>query len=444
MSQTFSSVVSGVEDSNLRPRFNPSRRSEEKRPTKDQAIVLSTTETSGASSIPYYAFTRAVGEIVGPKNVTHASKIPGSKFCIFLSSAELAKKFQTEHPNIQVNEIQFNVSPYIQPAAKLVLCNVWPFLPNYIFEEALDKTLDRTIQFISPIRDVGMGFLDKEYNNVCFFKRYVFIQSTESKEIIVPDYIIVTYEGNPYKVYLEIENKCKFCHEPHPTNKCPTKHTPDLTLRLDKAKSTRENNQPINISNTPQETTINNEIQEQTDQEMQGVTPDEQDTTQLQSEPSESNNEAIVAEVMKSMLTPTQEETFCIPDAPLSENKRRLSEFSQQTNQPQPKKTPNTEEEEIYPIITDILKTEPLILIDPQELTRLWCEMKNAKNKLEIIKNYNFNNNDLITIFHALTNHPEASKKYKTRAKKITSILYAEESELSDKSSIASRHSQNE
>lgn len=148
MSQTFANVVS--EGSNLHPPFNPSRKSPEKRPTKEQAVILSCTEPDHILKTPFYLFVRAVGSIEGANNINSASRIPGPKFCVFLQTQDLAKKLQDEHPTIQVNYYHFTLSPYTQPAAKLVLCNTWPIIPNSVFEEALDKNLDRQIHFISP------------------------------------------------------------------------------------------------------------------------------------------------------------------------------------------------------------------------------------------------------------------------------------------------------
>lgn len=299
-----------------------------------------------------------------------------------------------------------------------------------------------------------------------FFKRYVFIQSTESKEILVPDHIIVTYEGSSYKVYLEIENKCKICHEPHPTNKCPTKHNTeksDLTLRLDKAKLT-QNNQNNQTGITPierQENTTNNQNtdtetnESPNDQEMQevsDVTQNESNPTQGQETETENTykanpdnsqpqqtQQATDADMTEELTT--QNDTFCSPRTPVNENNKRVIERSPSQIQPQAKKLITTEEkEEIYNVLSDILKNEPTITIDPQELTHLWCELKNSKNKLDIIKNYNFSNADLYKIFHALTRHPNIAKNYKARAKKIKSVIYVESiSDFSDESSNTSQ-----
>lgn len=86
-----------------------------------------------------------------------------------------------------------------------------------------------------------MGFMDKEYNKVNFFKRFVFIQSIESKEIRIPDHIFVSYEGMSFKIFLEIENKCKLCQEAHSNLKLPTRaptEKVDLNARLDQVRTT--------------------------------------------------------------------------------------------------------------------------------------------------------------------------------------------------------------
>lgn len=417
--------------SNQRPAFNLSKKQNEKRPTKKQAVVLSTTNPNDIHNTPYHVFIRSVAAVVGATNIVAASKIPGSKFCIFFNSEELAKTFQSEHPTIQVNEIQFSVSLYLQPAAKLLLCNIWPFLPNSILEETLDNVLDRSIQFISPIKDVAMGFLDREYSNISFFKRYLFIQS--EKEIRVPDHMFVTYEGNSYKIYLEIENRCKICNEPHSTNKCPNKQPAkrsELDTRLEQAKNSQSQQ---NIENPPSIIPLpagnlgigNKDIEAFLEKEYSMAVEDK--------EPNDENNTILISE--ENQNNPSQS----IPKTPINQNSKRMIDFSPQASQPQTKKMLNEEEEQILTLLTDVLKNQPSISIEPQEVTRLWSDLKNCSNKTKVIQEHNLKTQDLYTIFKALSNHESAPNKYKKRAKKIASVLFSpDDTDVSDTGSSVS------
>lgn len=447
--ESFSSVTKTTADgsaNNLRPSFNPARRNQEKRPTKDQAVVLTTANPTNIHITPYYAYIRAVANVVGAQHILAASKIPGSKFCIFMSSQEIAKKFIEENSTLQVNNIDFLVSPYVQPAAKLVLCNTFPFIPNYIFEEALDKILDRTVLFISPMKDMSMGFLDKEYSNISFFKRYIFIQSTESKDIVIPDYIIVTYEGNSYRVYLEIENKCKKCQGPHPTNKCPSNQDPqevkqNLEIRLNKAKQST-NKQVDNIhTNTPPSKEINIPV----NTELSGIQPIQQvNITQDANLLMEIENIPFVqTEPLRDIGENKNEDTFegtiFTPTTPINENNKRLLVPSPSAAQQKTKKSQISEEEEILEISSAILIDRADIMIDPHEITRLWMELKGKQNKKDILHNNTFSISDLYQIFEALYQHPNMPKNYKIRAKKIAAILYADQmSDHSDSASVRS------
>ncbi|KAI5740122.1 hypothetical protein M8J76_000660 [Diaphorina citri] len=447
MSQTFSSVVQVnlPGGTNLRPSFNPAKRStNEKRPSKDQAITLSSPQPDHVLNTPYYMFIRAVGNVLGPHNIVAASKIPGSKFCIFLSSQELAKKFQTENPTLEVNNIQFNVSLYSQPAAKLVLCNTWPFLPNHVFEEALDRHIDRNILFISPIKDMTMGFLDKEYSKINFFKRYLFIQSADSQEIKIPDHMFVTHEGMSYKIFLEIENKCKICQEPHPTNKCPTKvptDKPNLNERLEQARMTRmqvdqETSQispisPLNkdITEIPSKQeiippTLTLELNQENEKETQNVN----DSSDIDT--SSTQDDVNVDQVPS--------DNFRTPSTPKNENNKRVITPSPSHTQPQPKKSKD-ESKEILKITTQILKDRTDIMIEPQDFTRLWIELKNSKKQKEILYNHNYKNDELLPIFQAISNYPDLAKNMRARSKKIESMLIDEVTDISDTSSISSQ-----
>lgn len=421
--KTFSSVTKNTIDScaTQRPTYIHNA-SQEKRPTKEQAVVLTAADPSNIHDTPYYAFIRAVANIVGAQHIVAASKIPGSKFCIFLSTVDLAKKFQDENPIIKVNELDFTVSPYIQPAAKLVLCNTWPFIPNHVFEETLDKVLDRSIKFISPMKDMSMGFLDKEFSNIAFFKRFVFIQSMDSREMVIPDYIIVTYEGISYKVYLEIENKCKKCQGPHPANKCTVIPQDDgkrnLKLRLDQAKEkTTTSSLIIPLSN--QNNTLETKTTELKDQNKNRAPID-----------FEKDDEHLMEAENHQSITPT---------TPTNENNKRVIEPSPTASQPQFKKTgPMEEEEEIFAIASDILTIRPEIMLDPQEIARLWMDLKGKQNKKEILNNFNGHDADLFQVFEGIHQHPSTAKSYKNRAKKIAALLYAGDSEASDSSSLKS------
>uniref|UniRef100_A0A8D8Q4Z9 Uncharacterized protein n=1 Tax=Cacopsylla melanoneura TaxID=428564 RepID=A0A8D8Q4Z9_9HEMI len=444
--QSYTSVlVSNTQqaDPNIRPIFNPTRRKNaEKRPTKDQAILLSTEDGAVFNTIPFHSFIRAVGGIVGPSNILHASKVPGNKFCIFLNNVELAKEFQSNNPIIQVNETPFSVSLYLQPASKLMMCNVWPFIPNYVLEEALDKVMARSVQFISPIKDVTMGFLDKEYSNISFFKRFIFIQSTDSTEIKIPDHLFVMFEGTSYKIYLEIENRCKHCSEPHPTNKCPKKQPAEkseLSIRLELAKTTQNQNQE---QNTPAIVPLENQGNNQPTSQ-QVILGDETENVEMEIQRDETMTENDqVGNNNNNSVNDTQEnqnETFTVPSTPKNANNKRMIEYSPNNTQPQTKKVLQNEEEEICTIISDILGNEPAIMLEPKEVTRLWCELKGAKNKKDIIQSFNFSNSDLLTIFQAVSKHPDAPKKYKVRAKKIETLIFTEESEFSDSGSAISQ-----
>lgn len=436
--EMFSSVTKSNLDGPVhtqRPSYNATRRTQEKRPTKDQAIVLTTADPGNLHVTPYYTFIRAVANIVGPQNILAASKIPGSKFCIFLSSQELAKKFQEDNPTIQVNDIEFHVSPYIQPAAKLVLCNTWPFIPNSVFEEALDRALDRAIMFISPIKDVAMGFLDKEYRGIAFFKRYIFIQSTDSKNIVIPDYLIVTYEGTTYKVYLEIENKCKKCQGPHPANKCPTDQTSgeqensDLQIRLNKVK---ESSYPSPIIPINKDTDIIEDTNQLEPQPTHQSNQNEENIKILtkEQETYQNNNEEQHLMEITEETNPT-----LTPKTPINENNKRIIEQSP-TEEPKFKKSGKNEEEEIFEISSNILNTRPDIMIDPQEITRLWMDLKGKQNKRDILQNFNhLHSADLFHIFDGIQQHPDTPKNYRNRAKKIATLLYEHESDASVDSS---------
>lgn len=181
-------------------------------PKKDQAILFSSLD-----NIPIKDYIINLGKIIGPKNVTFASKISNNRVCIYLASKECVNNFMTEHGGITIGDVYLTARRLITPANRLILSNVSPIIPHETIEEALKST---GLKIVSPVSFIGVGLGLPEYAHIYSFRRQVYALPDGNE---LPSSLIVSYDGDNYRVFLSNGDlKCFTCKATgHMSKNCP-------------------------------------------------------------------------------------------------------------------------------------------------------------------------------------------------------------------------------
>lgn len=173
-------------------------------PNKDQAVVM-----NAYNEFEMIDYLKPIGNIIGPKNIHFASKISNNRICIFLANKELVDQLIKDHSLIKIKEQEIIIRRLITPAIRIIFSNVYPKVPHYVLEKALQ---DKGIKLVSPINYLRTSEKDQEYSHLLSFKRQVYISSNS---IDLPDSLEISHEDTNYRVYLSGENiLCYKCKKP--------------------------------------------------------------------------------------------------------------------------------------------------------------------------------------------------------------------------------------
>lgn len=190
-------------------------------PKKDQAIII-----HAMNEIPLKEYIFAIGDIIKPENITHASRISNQRICIFLKTKSLVDQIVTEHEKIQVQNHITTIRRYIIPPTKVSITNICPSIPD---EEILNAFKHLNIKVISPITTHRANLERPEYAHILCFRRILYIPETEKH--LVPETLTILYENKEHRIFLATEKQvCNKCNGVgHPENKCKNTITPEST-----------------------------------------------------------------------------------------------------------------------------------------------------------------------------------------------------------------------
>lgn len=211
-------------------------------PKKEQAIIM-----NAYNDFELIDYLKAIGNLVGPKNIHFASKISNNRICIFLANKNLVDQIVHDHPKITINDQQIQLRRLITPAIRITLSNVYPFIPEEVLENALKA---KGLKLVSPINYLRAGEKHEDYAHTLSFRRQVYIEPDSNN---IHDSLEVTYEETIYRIYLSGENiicfKCKTTG--HPASKCPKE-----TINLSTINTTQPSTSNSTKRSAPMDDTI--------------------------------------------------------------------------------------------------------------------------------------------------------------------------------------------
>lgn len=243
-----------------------------KYPKKEQGIIL-----NAAEGIKIKEYIYAVGNLVDPKNILAASRLSNERICIYLSSKTLVDELLKNQQSIEIGEHKINMRRLITPSKKIILSNVCPTIPNEIIEQSLQNL---NIKCTSPIYLIKAGLPETNYSHIVSFRRFLYIVPEEN--IIIPDSIIIYYEGDNYRIFIQPDElKCFKCNqEGHLSSRCNNisntdpqqsaetrankRHSPSTTTETADTPIEERVNPFTNLNNLLQENLVSN-IQENTE-----------------------------------------------------------------------------------------------------------------------------------------------------------------------------------
>ncbi|CAF92714.1 unnamed protein product, partial [Tetraodon nigroviridis] len=160
----------------------------------------------------------AVGDVVGHDSVRSASRMNGA-IVIFVEST--AKVGELVEKGVVIQDAFTTVSPLTNPATKVMISNVPPFIRN----EALSKELSRYGQLVSPIRMVSLGCKSPKLKHVVCHRRQV-MMILQDKQSDLNLSFSISVEGFNYMVFASSESmRCFGCGaEGHQVRSCPGNH----------------------------------------------------------------------------------------------------------------------------------------------------------------------------------------------------------------------------
>ncbi|XP_044748699.1 uncharacterized protein LOC123309578 [Coccinella septempunctata] len=195
-------------------------------PKKEQATLFHCEE-----SLKLFDYVKAIGKIIGPKNICFASRISNNRICIYLSKIEYVDQLMENNRIIKVEEYDLAIRRLVTPAKRVIISNVCPSIPHNLIEEAL-KSME--LQLVSPITFLRAGIPDDEYNHILSFRRQVYV-IPPSESFTLQTSKLINFEENEHRIFFSTDKmECYICKQTgHIAANCPnTNSTRDTEMPL--------------------------------------------------------------------------------------------------------------------------------------------------------------------------------------------------------------------
>lgn len=174
-------------------------------PKREQAIIL-----NAVDELKLADYVVAVGKIIGPRNITFASRISNNRICLYFSSVQVVEKFVSENSTINVQGKQINVRKLINPARRIIISNVTPGIPHEVLENVLAGI---GLKLVSSVTFMRAGIPGDENIHILSFRRQVYIQPEETVDL--PSSLFLKLGGTSYRIYRTADDmSCFLCKQP--------------------------------------------------------------------------------------------------------------------------------------------------------------------------------------------------------------------------------------
>ncbi|KAG5880424.1 hypothetical protein JTB14_013200 [Gonioctena quinquepunctata] len=169
-------------------------------PKKKQAIVL-----HAENSLKLFDYVKAMGDIIGAKHITFASKISNNRICIYLSCPNHVDELLKTNPTVNIKNLTLSIRRLISPTKRILISNISLSIPHDLAENAIKSP---NLQLASPISFLRAGIPGDEYNHINFE-----LQTS----------LLVTYDGTEHRIFLSTDRmECFVCRQSgHIANNCP-------------------------------------------------------------------------------------------------------------------------------------------------------------------------------------------------------------------------------
>ncbi|KAG5884692.1 hypothetical protein JTB14_000388 [Gonioctena quinquepunctata] len=183
-------------------------------PKKDQAIVMHADD-----NLKLFDYVKAIGDIVGPKHISFASRISNNRICIYLAIPILVDDLLKSHPSVTINNNVINIRRLVSPTKRIIISNIPPYISHDLAENAI-KNLG--LQLTSPVSFLRAGIPGDEYSHILSFRRQVYVLPP-SDDFELQTSLIIPFDGNENRIFLSTDKmECFICKQPgHIASKCP-------------------------------------------------------------------------------------------------------------------------------------------------------------------------------------------------------------------------------
>uniref|UniRef100_A0A6P7FWY2 Uncharacterized protein LOC114331898 n=1 Tax=Diabrotica virgifera virgifera TaxID=50390 RepID=A0A6P7FWY2_DIAVI len=363
---------------------------------------------------PTKEYIIAVGSVVGPRNVSFASRIANNRICIYLSSKNMVDSLLHSHKYVNIKETQVEIRRLITPAQRLIISNAGPSVPTTLIEQELRKM---GINAVSKMTFLRVGMPESEYSHVLSFRRQTFITPLEN--ISIPDSFMISHDNTTYRLYLSIEgfncSKCKTIG--HQETECPdnantitSNATTSNTTNLDSTNSNPPTSNTTNPDPTNSNPTTSKALPE-TSQNTQYIT--NLPYNQTEQKPSDK------ALISTSNDHPASSQNILdqIPDVQVSNNQLESTIETDDMSRP----TNNTNETNTLKITTSSTSNK-ISNLTPLEITQAKIIPNVTKHLIRLISSSpEINENTTQTDSHIFTSPVTRKSKKKTKTSKRNS-----------------------
>lgn len=172
-----------------------------------------------ATSVMIEEYVVALAAIVPPGTIAHSGKLNG-KAVFYLTTKKVADA--AVEKGITVRGVYVQLEPVVSVAARIVVSNVPPYIPDKDILEHVSKL--GTI--VSPVRAVPLGCRDPALKHVLSFRRQVHVLLTPGQH--EEGSFVIVYAGIAHRLFYAKDCiKCNLCKEEgHFRRDCPKQTMP--------------------------------------------------------------------------------------------------------------------------------------------------------------------------------------------------------------------------